>query len=146
MPKGSTVHHRFKLTISFLFPNSKTISLNISENMNIFMKFIFFLHLCVGLVSGQYFSSGFYQGGFRAAGFSPFAFQGHPFGGGGGHAGFGGGHAGFGGGHEHAHVHYHVPVSGYHGGFGGGGLGGGVNTRDLGSGRFMTFHTKIFTM
>lgn len=125
---------------------SKTISLNISENMNIFMKFIFFLHLCVGLVSGQYFSSGFYQGGFRAAGFSPFAFQGHPFVGGGGHPGLGGGHG-------QTHVHYHVPVSGHHGGFGGGGLGlggggfgRGINTRDLGSGRFMTFHTKILTM
>ena len=101
-----------------------------------FLQFIFVLHLCISLVSGQYFSSGFYQGGFRATGFSPFAFQGHPFGGGRGHPGLGGGHG-------HTHVHYHVPVSEHHGGFGGGGLGLGVNTRDLGSGRFMTFHAKI---
>lgn len=103
-----------------------------ASKMKFLNVFIVFLSLAV-FVSGQFFGgTQFYQAGqYQAAGFSPFPIAGHPFAVGAGPF-IGGG--GFGGGHGHSHVHYH-DHHGHSHGFGGGLIPGGINSRDVGSGK-----------
>ena len=102
--------------------------------MKVFLYIFAASYVFVLTTGQQFFSSGFYQGGFQAGGYSPFPFYGgHPFGGGLAPIGYGGP------GNAQTHVHYHVtPNRG--GGFGG--FGQGINSRDVGSGNIVDIYSK----